>query len=109
MTRFVEIPLPDGGSLVVEVAEDLGTEVVPAGHARELAAGVAESFESALERIRDAAAAVAKRMRSLDPQPGEVTVEFAVKLGAQAGVVIAKSAVEANLTVRLRWNGSDPP
>ena len=106
---FVEVPLPDGGSLVVEAAEEPDDEVVRAGHARELAAGVAESFEAALERVRDAAAVVFERMRSLQQRPDEVSVQFAIKLGAEAGVVIAKSAVEANLTVEVRWRGSDQP
>jgi hypothetical protein len=105
VARFVEVPLPDGESLVVEATEEPGDEVVRAGYARELTADIAESFEGALERVRRAAAVVFDRMRSIEHQPDEVSVEFAIKLGAEAGVVIAKSAVEANLTVRVRWNG----
>jgi Trypsin-co-occurring domain 1 len=106
MARFVEVPLPDGRSLVVEASEEPGDEVVRAGYAHESAAGVAESFEAALDRVRNAAAVVFDRMRSFEHRPDEVTVEFAIKLGAEAGVVIAKSAVEANLTVQVRWSGT---
>ena len=109
MARFVEVPLPDGVSLVVEASEEPNDEVVRAGYARELAADAVESFEGALEGVRHAADMIIGRMRTIDHRPDEVSVEFAIKLGAQAGVVIAKSAIEANLTVRIRWNQSSPP
>jgi hypothetical protein len=108
VARFVEVQLPDGASLVVEAAEEPSDDVVRAGYAHEVAADVAESFEAAMERVRHAASVVFERMRSIDHRPDEMSVEFAIKLGAQAGVVIAKTAVEANLTVRLHWNHSEP-
>jgi hypothetical protein len=107
MARFVELPIPDGQSLIVEVAEEPSDEVVRAGYARELTVDIAESFEAALERVRSAAAVVVERMRSIEHRPDEVSVEFAIKLGAEAGVVIAKTAVEANLMVRVQWNQGD--
>lgn len=107
MARFVEIPIPNDQSLIVEAVEEPRDEVVRAGFARELTTDIAESFEAALERVRSAAAVVVDRMRSIEQRPDEVSVEFAIKLGAEAGVVIAKSAVEANLTVRVQWNRDD--
>jgi hypothetical protein len=107
LARFVEVPIRDGRSLIVEVAEEPSDEVVRAGVARELTANLAESFEAALERVRSASAVIIERMRSIEQLPDEVGVEFAIKLGAEAGVVIAKSAVEANLTVRVKWSRDD--
>jgi NTP-dependent ternary system trypsin peptidase co-occuring protein len=107
VARFVEVPLPDGQSLVVEAAEEPSDEVIRAGHVRELTADIAESFEAALDRVRHAACVVVQRMRSMESRPDEVSVEFAIKLGAEAGVVIARSAIEANLTVRIQWNRDD--
>ncbi|MEU0947240.1 CU044_2847 family protein [Streptomyces canus] len=102
MTAFVEVPLPDGGSLIVEQSgDDVG--VVRAGRMRDVAEMATESFESALERLRTAADAVHSRMQSLSAKPSEITVEFAVKLGTSVGVVIANTNAEANLTLTLRW------
>jgi hypothetical protein len=109
VARFVEVPLPNGQSLVVEATGEPSDEVVRAGYARELTADIAESFEAALERVRHAAAVVVERMRSIEQRPDEVSVDFAIKLGAEAGVVIAKTAMEANLTVRIRWNADEGP
>jgi hypothetical protein len=47
MTAFVEVALPDGGSLIVEQAE--GVHVVRAGHVQQIAQTAGESFESALD------------------------------------------------------------
>lgn len=104
LSRFVEIPLPDGAALIVEADEEPSDGVVRAGRARELAEDVAESFEDAMDRVRHAAAAVVDRMKSLAEPPDQVSVEFSVKLGAEAGVVIAKTSVEANLVVQLHWS-----
>jgi hypothetical protein len=109
VAHYVEVPLPDGASLVVEAAEEPSEDVVRAGVVHEVAADAVESFESALERVRHAAGVVFERMRSIDHRPDEITVEFAIKLGARAGVVIASTAVEANLTVRLHWNHDELP
>jgi hypothetical protein len=108
---FVEVPLPDGLSLVVE-RTDLGPGTVPAGRLRDLAESATESFDSAMTRLRAAAGAVTGRMHEMAQPPDEVTVQFAVKLATQAGVVIANTSAEANLSVTFKWTGlsrSDPP
>jgi hypothetical protein len=105
VTTFVEIPLPDGGSLIVEQSVDEYPDgVARAGRLSDVTALTTETFESALTRLRSAAEAVNARMRDLSTAPSEVTVEFSVKLGSSIGVVIANSSAEANLKVTLRWN-----
>ena len=103
MAGFVEVPLPNGGSLIVETSEELGDGVVRAGRAQRMADAASETFESALDRVRSAAAAVYEKLSDPRVAPGEVTVEFAIKLGTAAGIVIANASAEANLKVMLRW------
>jgi hypothetical protein len=103
VNEFVEVPLPDGLGLVVETV-DIRPGTVPAGRLHDLADSAAESFDSAMNRVRNAAGTVVQRMNAMAQPPDEVTVEFAVKLATQAGVVIANTSAEANLTVRLSWN-----
>lgn len=108
MDAFVEIPLPGGGSLVVE--ESRADGVVQAGRGRraaDWADWAEETFESALDRVSRAADAVRQRMLTVDQPPDEVTVEFAIKLGAEIGVVVASGAAEANLKLVVRWTASD--
>jgi hypothetical protein len=51
----------------------------------------------------DARSAVVTKLRGLADQPDEMVVEFGIKLGAKAGVVIASADTEANFTVSLTW------
>jgi hypothetical protein len=103
LTTFVEVPLPAGGSLIVESSSAPETGVVRAGRARDVAAMAAETFESAIDRLKSAADAVVSKMDTLAKRPNEVTVQFAVKLGTEIGVVIANTSAEANLTLQVKW------
>jgi hypothetical protein len=103
VNEFVEVPLPEGVGLVVETV-DIRPGTVPAGRLHDLADTAAETFDSAMSRLRNAADTVVRRMYTMAQPPDDVTVEFAVKLATQAGVVIANSSAEANLAVTLTWH-----
>jgi hypothetical protein len=80
--------------------------LVPAGRLHDLADSATETFDGAMVRLRGAAGNVVRRMRDMAEPPDEVTVQFAVKLATQAGVVIANTTAEANLSVTLKWSRS---
>jgi NTP-dependent ternary system trypsin peptidase co-occuring protein len=103
VASFVEVPLPGGGSLIVEASGELDDAVVRAGRVQQIADAASESFESALDRVRLAAAVVRDKVKDLEVAPNEVAVEFSIKLGTAAGVVVASASTEANLKVLLRW------
>ncbi|MER5637209.1 CU044_2847 family protein [Kitasatospora sp. NPDC002227] len=63
----------------------------------------AESFEGALEGARAAAESALAVFRGGALAPDEVEIEFGVKLTAEAGALIARTAADAHLTVRLTW------
>ncbi|MER6106158.1 CU044_2847 family protein [Streptomyces sp. NPDC001832] len=48
-----------------------------------------------------------RSVRGLVSQPGSVSVEFGTKLSAEAGVVVAQAAGEANFAVCLEWNAAN--
>ncbi|GAA3216497.1 CU044_2847 family protein [Dactylosporangium siamense] len=102
MKEFVEVPVDEGLGLIVETVE-VRAGTVAAGRLHDMADAAVESFDSAMSRVRVAAGTVVRRMRDMADPPDEVTVEFAVKLATQAGVVIANTSAEANLSVTLRW------
>ncbi|MFD9949571.1 CU044_2847 family protein [Nonomuraea sp. NPDC059023] len=107
MKEYVEIPLADGESLIVESVE-VRAGTVQAGRLRDVAGTATETFESAMTRLRSAADSVVRRMSDMARPPDEVTVGFAVKLATQAGVVIANTSAEANLSVTLKWTAGSP-
>jgi hypothetical protein len=111
VNEFVEVPVSDGVSLLVETV-DIRPGTVPAGRLHDLAESATETFDSAMTRLRVAAGTVVRRMRDMAQPPDEVSVQFAVKLATQAGVVIANTSAEANLSVTLKWSDisdKEPP
>lgn len=118
----LEFPLESGGAVTVVTAGPHGP-VEPHGQQPEVTRGrsggrpdalptvverVGVTFESALRKVRPAAAAVLETMRSgLDP-PDEVIVEFGLQLSAEAGAIVAMSAAQANFKVTLSWRRDAP-
>lgn len=104
MKRLIEFPLQDGGVILVEVdsAEPSGGRV-RGGSPSEVAEKAKQAFETSLERIKPVAGAVIAKLRELSDQPEQVSVEFGIKLSAEAGVVLASTGVEANFKVTVLW------
>ena len=105
MKRLVEFPLEDGSTIWVEVDEP-----ERAGGAARVSRGgdktidkANQSFETALDKVKPTANAVISKLRDLADSPDEITVEFGLKLSAQAGVVLAAASIEANYKVTLKW------
>jgi len=65
--------------------------VVEAGH----------RLTEALGSVRDAARASMEVLQTLSP--GQLELEFGVKLAGEAGAIIAKTAAEGHFIVKLTW------
>lgn len=109
MKRLIEFDLQEGGVIVVEVDEPepvSGFELT--GHPGEIVTKTCQTFETVLERIKPTASAIIGKLRSLSDPPDEMTVEFGLKMSAEAGAVIAAAAAEANYKVTLAWKRQHP-
>lgn len=102
MRKLIEVPLDDGGAVLVEV-EEQETGIDRSAKPGEVVATAAESLQASLDRIRPVAGALVGKLRDLADRPEEITVEFGIKWSAQAGVIVAQAAGEANFKVALRW------
>lgn len=109
MAELARWKLDGGGEVLIEVASD-GPELSPvsrnSGGAAETAGA---TLAAALHPIRDAASTVLGQFRAMAARPDKIEVEFGVKLNAQVGAVIAKTAVEGHLNVKLTWEADNPP
>ncbi len=103
MKQWIEFPLEEGGVLVVEVEVPEGAGMVPATRGAETIQKARQTFEAALARLRPAAQAIIRQLRTLHDPPDEIEVEFGLKMHAEAGLVIAAASTEANYKVRLKW------
>lgn len=94
----------DDGPVVIEVdSNDPGFSPVSRKPGEEII-DVSERFDGALDKVRGAAVSALRTFRDKSLDPDEVSLEFGVKFNASAGAVIAKTAVEGHLTVKLVWS-----
>ena len=99
----IELPLETGGSVLFEV-EDLTTaRKTMRGGGSENVKQVTTTFESVIGKLKPVVETVARELGSLAKAPDLVEVEFAVKLSADAGVIIASAGSEASLRVKVGW------
>jgi NTP-dependent ternary system trypsin peptidase co-occuring protein len=97
----------DDGPVVIEAdAKDAGFKGI--AHKPGEIIDVSERFESALGNVRAAAVSALRAFSDKSLAPDEVSLEFGVKFNVSAGAVIAKTAAEGNLTIRLTWSSGAP-
>ncbi|MFF9114431.1 CU044_2847 family protein [Streptomyces massasporeus] len=69
----------------------------------ETAEGATGTLREAVDHVRPAAQDVLDSLRAMPQAPDRVTLEFGVKLGADAGVVLARVSSEAHFKVLMEW------
>ncbi|WP_020666927.1 CU044_2847 family protein [Amycolatopsis nigrescens] len=102
MAEYAKFELEGGGSVSVEVEEQPGVARA-AGKSGAVIRQAGESFELALGEVRDAASAALGQFRSMVQRPDEVELKFGVKLDAQIGAVIAKTGLQGQFEIKLKW------
>ncbi|MFH8515425.1 CU044_2847 family protein [Streptomyces gelaticus] len=104
MTALMEFTTDNGATVTVEVDRHTqGAQLVALGDDNTLARA-GRTFDSALTGIRSAAESALAVFRDGALKPDGVELEFGVKITAEAGAVIAKSAVEGHMVVKLSWS-----
>jgi hypothetical protein len=104
MTELLAVPLEEGGTIVVETIERPGG-IVKAARPGEIVERAAQTLESALDAVAPAARAVVEKLR--EAAPDEITVEFGLRLTAEAGVVVTRTTGECNFKITLHWERGD--
>jgi Trypsin-co-occurring domain 1 len=108
MSELMAVPLDGGGAVVVESDDLAGSAgVVKAGRGGapgEVAVRAAQTLEVALEPVTAAARATLAKLREANPD--RVALEFGLRLTAEVGAVITKTAGQCNLKVTLIWERS---
>jgi hypothetical protein len=102
MADLISVSVQDNQSVLVEASE-LDDGVVLAARPGAMAVSARESLDEMLTRIQPVVRSVGERLRSLPDGPQRISLEFGVKLSAEAGLVIAKATTEAHLVVTVEW------
>jgi hypothetical protein len=104
----MEFPLERGGRLIAEVDAsevDKASLVLASADPGKVAARATNTLERSLEELRPALSAVLGTLRSV--APSEVGVEFGIKLGGEAGIILAKGTTEVNFAVTITWKNGE--
>jgi len=104
MTELVCFPVSGGRSVLVEIPSPDGG-LVPAGGKRNRIVEATSSFSEHLDTIRDAMQDALDKFREMNPD--EAKISFGISFNAEAGAVIARTALGANLGVELTWRRTD--
>ncbi|WP_331723660.1 MULTISPECIES: CU044_2847 family protein [unclassified Streptomyces] len=108
LVRTVEVPLADGSDETIRVqVREVDESLVRVGRGDGSVTRAQRTFGQMLDTVRPVAESFVGRFRDLANSPDEITLEFGVSLSAEADVVIASTATEANFSVSLTWNRSD--
>ncbi|MEU5715216.1 CU044_2847 family protein [Streptomyces sp. NPDC020403] len=106
----VEVPVGDGGEGVVKVQiREVDESLVRVGRGGRTVTRASRSLGEMLDSIRPVADGFVGRLSGLVDPPDEITLEFGVSLSAEADIVIASTATQANFSVSLTWNRNDAP
>lgn len=108
---LLEFRLDGGGSILVEVEPAPRGPVTRGGGgdaAVRVVAAAEDSLQKVLAGVGPAVSGVLDQFRDSTRGPDEVTVEFSVKLAADAGVIIARTSGEANFKVTAKWSRPQP-
>jgi hypothetical protein len=107
--RVIRLTSDEGRSVLVEVggapSADLRRDAIP----KSTVADAGRSLEAVISQLAPITEAIVATVR--DTTAGaEVEVEFAVKVSADANLIIAKTTGEANFRVKFKWvRDSDGP
>ncbi|MFC8665717.1 MULTISPECIES: CU044_2847 family protein [Streptomyces] len=106
MAELVRFHGSDGASLLVEVDSVGGGLERISNRDRNGVVEAGRRLEEALATVRPALRSVVDSVRALAAD--EYEVEFGMKLNAESGVVIAKTALEGHFNVKIHWTRSVP-
>jgi hypothetical protein len=107
MTRLVEVPVQEGGFLLVEMKEPDAGVVRAAAPGEIMRAG--ETLESALEMVKPTASAILKKMQDMPSSPDEISLQFGLGLKIDSSGILrmfVSAETNANFQVSFTWKRS---
>ena len=107
MTHYIETHAKDGSVIRIEVED---TSKAGVGFSRQSAQatnvsndGAKDAYNQTLKTIQICANGVVDTIQNLEALPSAASIDFAIKIDAEAGALIAKSRDEGQFKVSLSW------
>jgi hypothetical protein len=111
MTHYIETQTKDGSTIRIEVTD---TSKVGAGFTRPATPThisteeAKDAYNQLLTTIKHCANGVIDTLQTLEALPSTASIDFAVKIDAEAGAMIARSREDAQFRVSLSWKQPEP-
>ncbi|MFC4030043.1 CU044_2847 family protein [Streptomyces polygonati] len=100
---LLDAPDRDDAAFVLVEVDSSTSGIQRASRPGDVAATAVRSLGESFDQVRAAAEAALSRLTSLSVRPRTVELELGVKFSAEAGAVIARTAAEGNVVLRLTW------
>jgi hypothetical protein len=107
MIDYIETTAQDGTVIRIEVESSKGTTTgfhrqasTPTNVSNET---TRDAYHQTLSAIRACAAGVIDTLQKLETPPAGASIQFAIKIDAEAGALIAKSGGDAQFKISLSW------
>jgi hypothetical protein len=107
MNELVELRLKDGASILVEASTSTSERVMRGRGPGDVVTKTGETLEDVLGNLGPAVRGMVAELRKAADWPDQVEVEFAIKITADANMLIARSGGEANFRITVRWSGGN--
>jgi len=98
----------DESIVLFELSDARGRTVATGRHPQELATKSAQSLVQAMGTIQALANRTSETLSKLPNPPAHCELEFGIKMDAEAGAIVSKSAEEGNLRIKLAWTPPQP-
>jgi hypothetical protein len=111
MTDYIETKTNDGTPIRIEiesVAKKVGAGFSPHAADGDGGAESENAYTQTLNTIRACANGVVETLQDLESPPSAASIEFAIKVDAKAGVLIAKVPGDSHFKVSLSWKQVEP-
>jgi hypothetical protein len=110
-TDYIETRTKDGAVIRIEVeagakmATGFGSQAATSDAEKK---AITNAYDDTLNTIRACANGMIATLQSLEAVPSAASIEFALKIDAKAGAMIARSAGDAQFKVSLSWKQAEP-
>ena len=102
MSELLRLDSGEGGTVLVEVADDSGGPVTRGGRARTAVLDAGESLERVVGQLGPVVKGIVSELQAAADWPDEIEIEFAIKVSADANLIIARTGGETNFRITLR-------
>ena len=109
-TEYIETKAKDGSVIRIEVEPGAKSKTGFGGQVDATADGAAaaNAYEEMFATIRTCANGMVDTLQSMDAPPKGASLDFALKIDAKAGPMIAKSGSNVHFKVSLSWHEPEP-